>query len=69
MFERFKARKAVGAATGKEFLSVKGTVAQSENKLAKDDERAGNPQVRFKCLSYSVAESSGTVDIMVEKIR
>jgi len=27
MFERFKARKAVGVAGGKEFLSIKGTVA------------------------------------------
>lgn len=68
MFERFKARKAVGVAGGKEFLSVKGTVAQTEGKLATDDTRVGHPQVRFKCLSYSVAESSGSVDIMLQKV-
>ena len=69
LFERFAARKAAGTAPSRDFLSVKGQVVQTENILAgQGNQGPGHPQVRFKCLSYSVAESSGTVDIIVQKV-
>jgi len=34
LFERFAARKAAGTAPSRDFLSVKGQVAQAENELA-----------------------------------
>lgn len=47
---------------------MKGQVAQIENELASDRKGPGHPQVRFKCLSYSVSEASGNVDIMIQKV-
>lgn len=66
MFERFAARKACGAAAGRDFLDIKGTKGQVENNSGKNILNA-NPHIGFRCLHYSVAESAGVVKLCILK--
>lgn len=52
LFERFAARKAAATVQNKDFLSVKGVVAQAEGEKATEAKNRGppHPQVHFKCL-------------------
>ena len=68
LLERFAYRKAAGMGHNKEFIKIKGSRGQIENKEA-DSSKVQNPneQVGFKCLHYSVTESSGTVELTIVK--
>ena len=66
LLERFAARNANKLGTTKDFLSIKGQKGQIENigttKIEQENELIG-----FKCLHYSVTESSGFVEVTVIK--
>ena len=65
LLERFAAKKANGLSANKDFLEIKGQKGQIENTT----QATGvlNDTIGFKCLHYSVTESSGTVDVTVIK--
>jgi hypothetical protein len=65
LLERFAARTANKIGPSKDFLSLKGQKGQIENigdKVEKENDKIG-----FKCLHYSVTESSGFVEVTVVK--
>ena len=68
LFERFAAKKAagIGASSTKDFVELKGQHMQQEEK-AGAQVRDENENIGFKCLHYSVTESSGYVDITLIK--
>jgi len=65
LLERFAARNANKIGPTKDFLSLKGQKGQIENVGAKVERE--NELLGFKCLHYSVTESSGFVEITVIK--
>ena len=65
LLERFAARNANKIGPAKDFLSLKGQKGQIENIGGKIEHE--NELIGFKCLHYSVTESSGYVDITVIK--
>ena len=65
LLERFNAKKSSGIGATKDFLSIKGTKGQVENVTQKA--KTLNDRLGFKCLHYSVTESSGFVEITVLK--
>ena len=67
LLERFAAKKSVGMSQCKDFLTIKGAKGQIENATVKVTHQ--NEQIRFKCLHYSVTESSGHIDITVVKVK
>lgn len=67
LLERFAAKKSVGVSQCKDFLTIKGAKGQIENATIKVTHQ--NEQIRFKCLHYSVTESSGHIDITVVKAK
>ena len=66
LLERFAARSANKIGPTKDFLSLKGQKGQIENVGAGKVEQE-NELIGFKCLHYSVTESSGFVEITVIK--
>jgi hypothetical protein len=65
LLERFAARNATKIGATKDFISLKGQKGQIENASSKVEQE--NELVGFKCLHYSVTESSGYVEITVIK--
>jgi len=67
MVPRIKYRKQVAnAMTGKRPVIEKGEIFKAEHALAENlDERMKNPDFGFKCLHYSVSESSGSLRVIV----
>jgi hypothetical protein len=65
LLERFAARNANKIGTTKDFISLKGQKGQIENVSGKLEQI--NELIGFKCLHYSVTESSGFVEITVIK--
>ena len=65
LLERFAAKKACGLAVNKDFLAIKGAKGQIENETKRTDSQ--NDMIGFKCLHYSVTESSGYVEVTVVK--
>jgi len=65
LLERFAARKANHVGATKDFLEIKGTKGQIENTAGSLE--TVNEAVGFKCLHYSVTESSGHVDVTIVK--
>jgi hypothetical protein len=65
LLERFAARKANNLGGHKDFLDLQGTAGQIENHVGKVEQE--NEQFGFKCLHYSVTESSGFVEVTVVK--
>jgi len=67
MLPRIKHRKQVGnAMTGKRPVIEKGEIFKAEHALAENlDEKSKNPDFGFKCLHYSVSESSGSLRVIV----
>lgn len=65
MIERFIYRKQGNLTTKTDFLNLKGAVGQVDMPHA--DPSHPNPDVGFKCLKYSVMESSGTISITIVK--
>lgn len=63
LLERFAARKDANFKGEKEFLSLAGTAGQIENVVGKVEQE--NEKIAFKCLHYSVTESSGYVEVTV----
>jgi len=61
--EKFAARKANNFSGHKDFLTLNGTTGQVENTVGKVDQE--NELLAFKCLHYSVTESSGYVEVTV----
>lgn len=66
LLERFAARKSNQVGATKDFVAIKGQKGQIENDLA-GGVKNPNELIGFKCLHYSVTESSGTIDITVVK--
>lgn len=66
LFERFAYRKANGLNIQKEYLAIKGSKGQFEDKSAGVTVDA-NERVGFSCLHYSVAESNGSVKVKIIK--
>lgn len=64
LFERFAARKATQVAHSKDFIQIKGQKMQQELK-SRFNLKQENDIIGFKCLHYSVTESSGHVDITI----
>jgi hypothetical protein len=71
LLERFAAKKKAGVAATRDFVAIKGkekVVAGGQVEHAKaravEDE---NPTLGFKCLHYSVVESTGVVELVVVK--
>jgi solute carrier family 8 (sodium/calcium exchanger) len=65
LLERFAARNANKIGPTKDFLSLKGQKGQIENIGGKVEQE--NELIGFKCLHYSVTESSGFVEVTVVK--
>lgn len=65
LLERFAARNANKLGPTKDFLSLKGQKGQIENQHGGVEQE--NELIGFKCLHYSVTESSGFVEIHVIK--
>ena len=67
MLSRIKYRKQVGnAMTGKRPVIEKGEIFKAEHALAENlDEKSKNADFGFKCLHYSVSESSGSLRVIV----
>lgn len=65
LLERFAARKQNKIAPTKEFLEIKGMAGQVQHDDIKVNVR--NELIGFKCLHYSVTESSPQVDVIVAK--
>jgi hypothetical protein len=63
--EKFAARKANNFAGHKDFLALNGVAGQVENVSGKVDQE--NENIAFKCLHYSVTESSGYVELIIIK--
>ena len=63
IIERIAYRKATGNASSKSFIKLKGTQQQIEHR--DQTSTAVNPKVGFKCMHYSVTESSGFVEITI----
>lgn len=61
LFERFAARKANKIGAGKDFLAIKGQKGLQMENAAAVAVKTENEIVGFKCLHYSVTESSGIV--------
>lgn len=67
LLERFAAKKASKIGKTSEFLEIKGQInGQIENETMKKPENT-NEYIGFKCLHYSVTESSGNAVITVVK--
>lgn len=66
LLERFAARKANNIGHNKDFLAIKGTKGQLENAGHKKVETE-NELIGFKCIHYSVTESSGSVEVTIVK--
>lgn len=67
LLERFAYRKVSGMTNRKDFIKLKGAKGQVAHDEAANKIETRNPHIGFKCLHYSVAESSGQVDITVQK--
>jgi len=69
MLSRIKYRKQVGnAMTGKRPVIEKGEIFKMEHALAENlDDASKNPDYGFKCLHYSVSESSERLKVIIEK--
>jgi len=71
LLERFAAKKKAGVAATRDFVAIKGkdkVVAQGQVEHAKARTvEDGNPLLGFKCLHYSVVESTGVVELVVVK--
>ena len=67
--ERINYRKNVGNAIGskRKFLVMKGVVGQAEHLVENMHQLKLNNEIGFKCLHYSVTESSGHVEIVIKK--
>ena len=65
LLERFAARNANKIGPTKDFLSLKGQKGQIENIGGKVEQE--NELIGFKCLHYSVTESSGFVEVTIVK--
>jgi solute carrier family 8 (sodium/calcium exchanger) len=65
LLERFAARKANNLGGHKDFLALQGMKGQIENAVGKVEQE--NEDLGFKCLHYSVTESSGHVELTVVK--
>jgi len=67
--ERIKYRKSFGQvlASKRNFVVVKGEVGQAEHETADYGKLSLNENVGFKCLHYSVIESSKKISIVVLK--
>lgn len=61
--ERFAARRDANFRGEKDFLALTGTVGQVENVVGKVEQE--NENIAFKCLHYSVTESSGYVEVTI----
>lgn len=66
LLERFAARKSNQVGATKDFVAIKGQKGQLENDIS-GGVKNPNELIGFKCLHYSVTESSGTIDITVLK--
>jgi Ca2+/Na+ antiporter len=66
LFERFAFRKEVAMGNPKDFLDIKGEKYQLEMKSTSGLKNL-NPDIGFKCLHYSVSESSGFIEIMIDR--
>lgn len=64
LFERFAARKANQIGSTKEFMEIKGQKFQTEN-IATTPVLSENDLIAFRCLHYSVTESAGTIQIVI----
>ncbi len=69
VLERINYRKNVGNAIGgrRQFLVMRGVVGQAEHLTENMHQLNLHPQIGFKCLHYSVTESSGNVEITIKK--
>lgn len=65
LLERFAARKANQVGANKDFIEIKGQKGQIENTGVKAETE--NELIGFKCLHYSVTESSGHVELTIVK--
>jgi Ca2+/Na+ antiporter len=65
LLERFAARKENKVGANKDFIEIKGVKGQIENTGAKVEN--ANDIIGFKCLHYSVTESSGHVTLTIVK--
>jgi hypothetical protein len=65
LLERFAARNANKIGPTKDFLTLKGQKGQIENIGGKVEQE--NELIGFKCLHYSVTESSGFVEVTIVK--
>jgi len=65
LLERFAARKANQLGATKDFVEIKGVKGQIENVSAQVEN--ANELIGFKCLHYSVTESSGHVELTIVK--
>lgn len=65
LFEKFAARKANQIGATKEFLEIKGQKLQMEMKASPTHN--ANDLIGFKCTHYSCTESSGEIELVIEK--
>lgn len=65
LIERIAYRRQAGPGGHKQFVKLKGTRQQLEHKVQPSARQ--NPNVGFKCLHYSVTESSGFVEVAIVK--
>ena len=66
LLERFAAKKANNISHAKDFISMKGQKGQLEEETTAGIDNL-NDNVGFKYLHYSVTESNGTVDVIIQK--
>ena len=70
LLERFAAKKKAGVAATRDFVSIQGkdkVVAKGQVGDARAPVEQENENFGFKCLHYSVVESSGAVELVVTK--
>ena len=65
--ERFAAKKANKISKNKDFIEIKGTKGQLEHEGHSHQSKNLSEVIGFKCLHYSVVESSGRVELTVVK--
>lgn len=65
LIERIAYRRQAGPGSHKTFVKLKGTRQQLEHKVTASTLQ--NPDLGFKCLHYSVTESSGFVEVHIIK--
>lgn len=65
--QQIRYKRAFGRTLGakRDFVVLKGQVGQLEHAIGNSDKLLMNKEVGFKCLHYSVSESSGRVKIAV----